>query len=399
MENKYEILKASENLLCVIDKNAIVYLPYIMKGTDIFNPRDEYKPITPGRERRLKSDFHEEAETLIREARTFWKPAPASTSTPAIPASTPMPITAGNSNLESVIASAISGAVVTQVKPQVDEYIRENYGALPKRIEIKSGYETRKITGIVHEKYETVLNLVNARIPVFLTGPAGSGKNVICQQVAEGLGLDFYFSNAVTQEYKLTGFIDANGNYHKTQFRQAFENGGLFMLDEIDASTPEVLVMLNAALSNGYFDFPTGKITAHDDFRVIAAGNTFGTGADIEYTGRYQLDASSLDRFALVRIDYDQAIENALSQGNEELTSFIQAFRNAVTQANFKFIVSYRAIERIASVEKALGKETALRVCLLKSIQPEDLSVIMPMLPVENPYTSELRKSSSRKAV
>ena len=117
---------------------------------------------------------------------------------------------------------------------------------------------------------------------MFLAGPAGSGKNVICKQIAKALDLDFYFSNAVTQEYKLTGFTDANGTYHESQFYKAFRNGGLFMLDEMDASIPEVLIILNAAIANRYFDFPApiGYVEAHPDFRVVAAGNTFGNGAD-----------------------------------------------------------------------------------------------------------------------
>ena len=131
-----------------------------------------------------------------------------------------------------------------------------------------------------------------------LTGAAGTGKNVICKQVAQALGLKFYFSNAVTQEYKLTGFTDANGRYQPTQFYKAFTEGGVFMLDEIDASIPEVLVILNSAIANGYFDFPApiGYVDAHPDFRVVAAGNTTGNGADFEYVGRNQLDASSLEQ-------------------------------------------------------------------------------------------------------
>lgn len=43
---------------------------------------------------------------------------------------------------------------------------------------------------------------------------------------------------------------------------------------------PEVLVILNAAIANRYFDFPTGKVTAHKNFRLIAAGNTTGTGSE-----------------------------------------------------------------------------------------------------------------------
>ncbi len=100
---------------------------------------------------------------------------------------------------------------------------------------------------------------MNLNIPIFPIWPSRLRKNVICKQVAESLGLEFYFTNAVTQEYKLTGFIDANGRYHETQFYKAFVNGGVFMLDEIDASSPEVLVILNAAIANKYFDFPTGR--------------------------------------------------------------------------------------------------------------------------------------------
>lgn len=74
----------------------------------------------------------------------------------------------------------------------------------------------------------------------------------------------------------------------------------------MDASAPEVLIHLNAALANGYFDFPNGKVYAHEDFRVVGAGNTTGQGADAQYTGRTQLDASSLDRFKLVEVNYNK---------------------------------------------------------------------------------------------
>ena len=79
-------------------------------------------------------------------------------------------------------------------------------------------------------------------------------------------------------------------------------------MDEMDASIPETLIILNAAIANRYFDFPNGKVSANPNFRVIAAGNTVGTGADNNYTGRYCLDRASLDRFAMVNIDYSEKI-------------------------------------------------------------------------------------------
>jgi MoxR-like ATPase len=207
------------------------------------------------------------------------------------------------------------------------------------------------------------------------------------------MGLEFYFSNAVTQEYKLTGFIDANGNYHNTQFYDAFTKGGVFMLDEIDASTPEVLVILNAAIANKYFDFPTGRVSAHEDFRIVAAGNTYGTGADIEYTGRYQLDAASLDRFAIIEIDYSQAIENAIAGGNAELVAFIRDFREQVKKAGIKFIVSYRATERLKKLEDVFSKAEAIKIALIRGMDKEDALMVASNLTNKTSYSDALQEA------
>ena len=276
-----------------------------------------------------------------------------------------------------------SNQVIENAKPMIEEYVKKTYGTLPQVHEVKTPKETKKIQGILHEKFDTVMNLVNANIPVFLTGPAGTGKNVICKQVAEALGLEFYFSNAVTQEYKITGFIDANGVYHKTQFFEAFVNGGLFMLDEMDGSIPEVLIMLNAAIANKYFDFPTGRFEAHKDFRIIAAGNTFGTGADMEYTGRYQLDAASLDRFALVEIDYSKTIETALAQNDEALVEYARGLRKVLKNAGIRHLVTYRSIERIKTLDGIMPLDEALKISLIKNLGKDDIRVILGELRLE----------------
>lgn len=63
-----------------------------------------------------------------------------------------------------------------------------------------------------HDRYEEIKCCLECGIPVYLAGPAGSGKNHTVEQIANELGWNFYFSNSVQQEYKLTGFIDAGGN-------------------------------------------------------------------------------------------------------------------------------------------------------------------------------------------
>lgn len=199
-------------------------------------------------------------------------------------------------------------------------------------------------TKLVHEQFDSVLKAVAAEVPVMLVGPAGSGKTTICEQVAQALDLRFYFTGAVASEYKLSGFVDAQGRIVSTAFRDAYTNGGLFLFDEVDASMPQAIMAFNAALANGHCDFPgdTEPTKRHPDFRVVAAANTFGRGADRQYVGRNQLDAASLDRFVIISMDYDEKLERALA-GNTEWARKVQRIRREINKQQIRHIVSPRA--------------------------------------------------------
>ena len=204
-----------------------------------------------------------------------------------------------------------------------------------------------------HAKYGQIKTCIDNDIPVYLVGEAGTGKNYTLQEIATDLGMDFYFTNSVQQEYKLTGFIDAGGVYHETEFYKAFTKGGLFFLDEIDASIPEVLVLLNAAIANRYFEFPNGRVDAHENFRAVAAGNTVGSGANDLYTGRLVLDSATLDRFVIIEFDYDRNIEMKLANGNEALVNFIRGLRRFSKENGVRATFSYRCIITVTKLEKA----------------------------------------------
>lgn len=228
---------------------------------------------------------------------------------------------------------------------------------------------------VFHSKFGMIKTCVESKIPVYLAGPAGSGKNHTLEQVAKVLGLEFYFTNSVQQEYKLTGFIDAGGNFHETEFYKAFKNGGLFFLDEMDASIPEVLVLLNAAIANGYFEFPNGKITAHEDFRVVAAGNTVGSGADEAYTGRMVLDQATLDRFAIIEFGYDLSIEMALAKGNTALVQFIEDLRKQADDKGVRATFSYRCITMVIKLEAAgMELEEIIKIAVVKGMDKDTIS-------------------------
>lgn len=243
-----------------------------------------------------------------------------------------------------------------------------------------------------HKKFDTIKTCIENNIPVYLAGPAGSGKNHTLEQIAKEMGLDFYFTNSVQQEYKLTGFIDAGGVYHETEFYKAFKNGGLFFLDEMDASIPEVLVLLNAAIANGYFEFPNGKITAHENFRVVAAGNTVGSGADENYTGRMVLDQATLDRFVIIEFDYDRNIEMFLAKGNVELVDFIENIRE-IAEVNFiRATFSYRCITMIAKLEGKLDLTEILEIAVVKGLNKDTIQVLANNIHEGNRYSEALKE-------
>lgn len=228
-----------------------------------------------------------------------------------------------------------------------------------------------------HEKFEEILSLVNMDEPVMLIGPAGSGKNYSIAQVSKALNKHMYYTNNASNEFKLTGFIDAGGNYRDTEFYKAFKKGGVFFLDEIDNSDPSALIVINSALANGYMAFPHETIDRHPDFRMVAAANTWGRGSDFQYVGRNALDASTLDRFDNVFFDYDMALEEKLYP-NDSVLDFMWAFRDAVEKSRIPHIVSTRGIGKVYKKEiSGFSPETTLRVNVIRNLSQDDLNVIL----------------------
>lgn len=248
-----------------------------------------------------------------------------------------------------------------------------------------------------HKEYETIKTCIENDLPIYLAGPAGSGKNHTVEQVAKELGYDFYFTNSVQQEYKLTGFIDAGGVYHETEFYRAFTKGGIFFLDEMDASIPEVLVLLNAAIANRYFEFPTGKVNAHENFRVVAAGNTVGNGADEAYTGRMVLDQATLDRFVIIEFDYDRDIEMHLARGNEELVDFIEEIRKVSENQMLRTTFSYRCIAMVQKLEKAgMPLDKIMIIAVVKGLPKDTINMLANNITNDNKYSQSLRKANKK---
>lgn len=232
----------------------------------------------------------------------------------------------------------------------------------PKRLEIITAHSTVTLTGNHHYKTEQVLKIVGLNHPVNLVGPTGCGKTTLSATVANALNLPFYMTPSIVDGHQLTGFIDGYGKYHSTPFRKAFENGGVWLADEIDAWDASALLTANSALANGYTSFPDRDepIMRHENFRVIASANTYGNGADRVYVGRTELDAASLDRFAVVTLDYDLTLERIFANGNDKWLNHVWKIRKQVIEKKIRHVVSSRAI---IMGSKALANGLSWRDC------------------------------------
>jgi hypothetical protein len=203
----------------------------------------------------------------------------------------------------------------------------------------------RQLTGSVHAQMASLIKAVNAGVPVLMVGPAGSGKSHSAHQCADALGLR-YIAQSVCQQTTaslLMGYMDAQGRYVRSLFREAYEFGHLYCLDEADAGNANVLASLNSALSNGWCAFPDAMVKRHENFRCVATANTWGSGRTLDYVGRNPIDGATLDRFVAMGWDYDPAVEASLGN-NTGWLDFVRAMRSAVESRGIKHLITPRAV-------------------------------------------------------
>lgn len=219
-------------------------------------------------------------------------------------------------------------------------------GIPPREIKITIGDMTHNVSGVQHKHFERLLKMCAARgydghrLNVWLYGPPGTGKTTAARNVANAVGLPFHCNGSLASKYELIGFIDAHGVYQSTEFRKAWEHGGVYLFDEIDGSDPKAIVAFNAALANGIMAFPDGMVERHADCVVIAAANTTGLGATAEFNGRVKLDAATLDRFMFLDWPIDEALERAMvPQHMTAWVEMVQGFRRKVARAGVRGVM------------------------------------------------------------
>jgi len=221
----------------------------------------------------------------------------------------------------------------------------KDQGLLTKRLIIATPDSKKdKDLGLQHKQFEGLLSIINNSMPVLMVGLPAVGKTFAAEKAAQALNLDFHAISIGQQTTKsdIMGFMSATGNYVTTPFRKAFEKGGIFLMDEIDAGNPNVLIQINSAISNGFVEFPDKMVRVHKDFRFIGTANTYGGGINSKFVGRNQLDAATLDRFCFIDWQIDESLEEALVQ-NEMLCKLIRTMRKVVQDEEMEVIITTRS--------------------------------------------------------
>lgn len=232
--------------------------------------------------------------------------------------------------------------------------------------------------GRQHEMFEDLLKIASAkdhhgyRLNGWIAGPAGSGKTSAAKAVADVLELPFAFIGAITQTYGVFGYRDAKGDYARTPFREIWENGGVFLFDDFDASDPAVAVELNALLANGHCAFPDGIVPRHPDCFIILSANTWGHGATSEYVGRAKQDAAFLDRFVRLPWDYDKRLEASLAPDHKDWVRRVQHLRTRVRAKGLKVLVTPRAtVFGAALLRVGFSQERVEQLTVAAAMTPE----------------------------
>ncbi|GKS11421.1 hypothetical protein YDYSY3_24210 [Paenibacillus chitinolyticus] len=229
--------------------------------------------------------------------------------------------------------------------------------------------------------------------PVLLKGPTGSGKTKLAEHLSFLTGQPMHSVNCSTDldAEALLGFktLSRSGEGTTIEFVPgpvitAMKAGHILYIDEVNMAKPETLPLINGVLDHRRTltnPFTGETVTAHEDFRVIAAINE-------GYIGTVPLNEALKNRFVAVDVPYLQgdALLGLLTERTElRDTRLLEAF--AALSADLLALVQMGQLSDEAASVRAL-----LDACDLAAFMP-------PRRAVERAIAAKLEDERERAAV
>jgi hypothetical protein len=171
------------------------------------------------------------------------------------------------------------------------------------------------------------------------------------------------------------------------------EDGGILLLDEMDAANPALLVAINDILAidaGRSFRFPDGvRLTRTDRHVIVGAGNTNGLGATADYSGRNNLDRATLNRFAFLDWDYDENLERVLAGDDEtgiEWCAFAQRARSICQKNALPLLITPRSIMKgAASLRSGIKRRDVMEAFIFQGCDDDTRKTLNTLLKQDEP--------------
>jgi dynein-related subfamily AAA family protein len=318
-------------------------------GKLIFRARRKHKSVSVTADVTAKVDTAAITEKILAEVREEYK-------------------------LGTVDVDKVVDAVIPRVMSEMEKRAPRKVEVVVKRQDEKE----YRVEGHKHAMFDTLLRAAVSRLPtgyspgIFLQGEASSGKTTGAKMLADALKLNWHFNGAISFPHEMLGFIDGAGKYHRTPFRDAYEKGGVYTFDEVDRSDPVALLAVNPHLANGVATFPDKQVRRHKDCIIVCTANTWGLGADANYSGATKLDAAFLSRFPIrINWDIDPQLEETIVAHPEWLARVRRA-RERARACGIKVMIDTRiALAGASMIGQGFSIDEAANFTYLANLKPE----------------------------
>lgn len=258
-------------------------------------------------------------------------------------------------------------------------------------------YHRRTVAGD-RTDVDIVTKALSLGMNVVLKGPPGVGKSYLAKYLCAQTNRPLYRITLSETTYRedLIGHLhlmsspegDTETQWIDGPLTRAAREGGVLLLDEINAADANTVAALNAVMEQREtrsLTIPqTGEtVTPHEEFRVIATANP-------GYQGTYELNDAFEDRFRHVKLDYLPAdVETDLvfertdlrPERREEVEDLVQLanrLREAYMDGELSTPVTTREIVRIAQFmeDEFMDLRTATESELVARVSEYDESLV-----------------------